>query len=707
MADALTQANRIVSITTPLGDDVLVLTKFSGREELSQLFEFKAETLSTTLDCDATSIVGKAVTVSITLADGTTLRYFNGYVRDFYALEPDYSESIRSYRLTIVPWLWFLSLGSNCQIFQQKSVTDIIDAVFSAAGFSDYEKQLTGTYSALDYCVQYRETNLDFVSRLMESFGIFYFFKHENGKHTLVLADDASKYVACTEGTASYFGDMTQTPLGALTHWEHGFQFVPGKFTQNDYNFTTPTTDLTASEPTVVTLSGVSSYELYDYPGGYGTTGDGTTLSKVRMQEREWEYEMIRGAGSYGSFSTGGKFEITDHPVDGEKSKSYALVAIEHELVEPVQYYSASIPGPRQSYRNRFVCIPATIVYRPRRRTPRPYIRGPQSALVVGSSGQEMLTDQYGRVKVQFYWDRVGQKDENSSCWIRVAQGLAGNTWGLQFLPRVGQEVLVEFLDGDPDRPIITGSVYNADQMPTYALPSLQNKSGLRTRSTTEGSDTTFSELTFDDTKGAEQVYFHAERDFLREVENNDTLNVGYDLKNPGDQTIKIYNNRTVTIENGNEVLDIQTGNRTVTVEKGNDTHEVQTGNRTVTIDKGNDALTISEGNLTVTITKGNETVAISAGNRSVTLDKGNDTLTLSAGNHSIEMSAGSSTISAMNGITLKCGENKIVISPSGITISGTTVSVEGQTQATVKGPMVTVNGSGTVEVKGGVIMLN
>lgn len=696
--DSLTQSNRNITVTTPLGDDVLVLLKFSGREALSEPFEFTLEMLSTTLTVDATSIVGKAVTFTTTLADDST-RYFNGMVADFAACETDATDLVRRYTARVVPWFWFMSLVSNCRIFQQKSIPDIIEQLFSDLGFSDYEKQLTQTYNPLDYCVQYRESDFDFASRLMEAAGIFYFFKHENGKHTMVLADDASKYIAATENTASYFGDVAADALpGCLTSWSHGFQFTPGKFSQTDYNFTTPTTDLSSSESTVVPLSGLSSYELFEYPGRYGTASDGTAIAKIRMQEREWVYEQVESAGTYGSFSPGYTFQVSDHPVDGEKNKTYVLVSVEHRATEPVQYYAEATPMLREPYNNRFTCIPSSTVFRPPRRTPWPQINGPQSAVVVGSSGQEMLTEQYGRVKVQFTWDRLGTNDENSSCWIRVAQNLAGNTWGMQFLPRVGQEVLVEFLNGDPDQPIITGSVYNANQMPPYALPDSQNKSGLRTRSTASGDDTTFNELTFDDTKGQEQVYFHAERDYVREVENNDSLKVGYDLKNPGDQTIQIYNNRTVTIENGTDSLEVQTADRKVTIDKGNDSITISEGNRTITLSKGNLTVTLDEGNQAVTLTKGNDSLTLSAGNQSVTLDKGN---------HSIECSAGSSSISAMQSIELKVGGNSIQISQQGITIKGTMISVEGDTQTTVKGAMVSVNGSGMVQVEGGMITLN
>lgn len=707
MAEAFTQDDRILTISTPLGDDVLLVTAFKGREELSQPFEFQLDLLSTTTDIDATKIVGKLATVTILLGDGKTKRYFNGCVSEFSSGPLEFDNGVRHYRATLVPWFSFLKLATNCRIFQQKSVTDIIDQIFSDLGWSAYDKQLTQTYSALDYCVQYRESDFDYVSRLMESAGIFYFFKHEDGKHTLVLADDASKYVDCLENSLSYYGDFDSQIPSRITTWEHGFRFTSGKFTQNDYNFETPSTDLTSTESTVITLSDVSNYELYEYPGFYKTASDGTSIAKIRMQEHEWPYETIVGLSTYASLTAGGKFEVKDHPVDSEKSKSFVVKAVEHNVAVPVQYASQDVGAKMQPYGNKFVCLPAATVYRPPRRTPWPQIRGPQSALVVGSSGQEMLTEQYGRVKVQFYWDREGKKDENSSCWIRVAQNLAGNTWGLQFLPRIGQEVLVEFLDGDPDRPIITGSVYNAEQMPPYALPDQQNKSGLRTRSTTEGSDQTFNELTFDDTKGQEQIFFHAERDFVREVENDDSLKVGYDVKSPGNQTIQIYNNRDVTLENGTDTLTIQTGDRSVTIDKGNDSFTISEGNRTVTISKGNLTVTLNEGNESVTLDKGNQTITLTGGNRTVTLDKGNDSLSLSAGNHSIECQAGSSTISAMQSITLKCGANSVTINPEGVTIKGTMISIEGTAQVSVKGPMVQVNGDGMVQVQGGMITLN
>ncbi|MGO4835856.1 type VI secretion system Vgr family protein, partial [Rhizobiaceae sp. 2RAB30] len=314
---------------------------------------------------------------------------------------------------------------------------------------------------------------------------------------------------------------------------------------------------------------------------------------------------------------------------------------------------------------------------------PKPIVRGPQTALVVGPSGQELHTDKYGRIRIQFPWDRYGAKDEKSSCFVHVAQALAGNGWGTVFIPRIGMEVVVHFLDGDPDRPLVTGAVYNGANAPPWALPGNMTKSGLLSRSTLSGATANANELSFEDKKGEEKILFHAEKDFVREVENDDTLVVDHD------QTRTIKNNRTTTITEGNDELTIKAGNRTETITKGNETLGINQGNRTVTLGQGNDALTLD------------------AGNRTTKLTQGNDTLTLDAGNLTAKASAGTVTIEAARGITLKCGQNTVEVTPQGITINGMKVTVQGTAKSEIKAPIVDVSGDGMVKVAGGMVKIN
>jgi type VI secretion system secreted protein VgrG len=665
-----TQANRPLALTTPLGKDVLLLTAFIGREELSRLFHFQLEMLSEKDSLAPKDLVGKSVTWTYQPA-GAAPRPFNGFVSRF-AAGGRREGGLRQYRAEVVPWLWFLTCTADCRIFQKKTAPKIIEQIFKDLGFTAYENALKATYAEREYCVQYRETDFHFVSRLMEQEGIFYFFRHENGKHTLVLADHKSAYQDCPEKEVEYYtGSLVPNHIAS---WEHQYEFRPGKYVQTDYNFETPTTSLQTQSTTIVPLPDNQKFEVYDYPGRYGRKGDGAELTKVRMEEEEAAYDVVRGASTCRTFTPGGKFTLKKHDCPGEAGKGYVLTAVEHSAGDGS--YTAG-QAASQPYSNRFTCIPDGVTFRPARTTPRPVVQGPQTAVVVGPKGEEIYTDKYGRVKVQFHWDREGKKDENSSCWIRVSENWAGKNWGIVFNPRIGQEVIVEFLEGDPDRPIITGRVYNADQMPPYELPKHQTQSVLKTRSSKGGSPENFNELRFEDKKDSEEIYFHAEKDFNRVVENNDTLKVGSDKAKDGSQTIEIYHHRTETLKTGDEK---------VTIEKGSRTHSI----------KKDDTLTV-EGKQKIEIT-GDQTITIKTGNRSVTIQTGND---------SLKVSAGSSTTEAAKSIELKVGASSIKIEPAAITLKAPQIKIEGVGMLEAKAPMVKIEGSGMLQAKAPMTQVN
>ena len=392
------------------------------------------------------------------------------------------------------------------------------------------------------------------------------------------------------------------------------------------------------------------------------------------------------------------------------------------------------------AYTNTFQCIPAALPFRPERTVPRPRIDGTQTAVVVGNSGDEIFTDKYGRIKVQFPWDRQGQNNADSSCWIRVATPWAGTQWGIVHIPRVGQEVVVAFEEGDPDRPIVVGSVYNAQEMPPYTLPDNMTQSGYLGRSSKSGTSDNFNQLRFEDKKDSEEIYFHAEKDFNRVVENNDTLQVGFDKKDKGDQTIQIFNNQGITIgaggsncDDGSQVLSVwnsqnntigaggsncKDGSQTITVFNnqtltvGNS--QASGGSQTITIYKdrtetvktGNESVTIKQGNRIVTVSQGNDTHEISQGNRAVTIDMGNDTLTIKMGNQTTKLNLGASSTEAMQSIELKVGQNSIKIDQTGITLQGMMVKVQGQVQTQVQGTMVQVSGDAMTQISGGITMI-
>ncbi len=546
---ALTQANRVLKLSTPLGDDVLLLTSFHGQEEMSRLFRYQLDMISDDNAITAADIVGKNVAFSVELADGTP-RHFNGYVSRFMAGDED-DEGRRNYRAEVVPWLWFLTRTSDCRIFQKTTVPKIIEQIFGDLGFSDYEvSQIKGSHPEWEYCVQYRETDFNFVSRLMEQEGIFYFFKHTDGKHTMVLADHKEAYESCAESEVDFPRHYSSEAItDHITGWEHVWEFRTGKWAHTDYNFETPSNNLMTSEQTVVDLPGNKKYEFYDFPGEYGTTGDGTPLAKLRMEEEEVEHDVVHAASGCKSFSPGFKFSIGEHRSSGEEGKSYVITSIRHSATEPTGFETGGGPV-AEDYGNNFTCVPDSIVFRTARTTPKPVVQGCQTAVVVGPSGEEIYTDKYGRIKVQFHWDREGKKDENSSCWIRVAQSWAGKNWGIVFNPRIGQEVIVDFIEGDPDRPIITGRVYNAEQMPPYELPANQTQSTIKSRSSKGGGADNFNEIRFEDKMGDEEMYIHAEKDQNTVVENDRTEDIGRDrsLHVGRDKYEKVDNNKEIQV---------------------------------------------------------------------------------------------------------------------------------------------------------------
>ncbi|MGH9405566.1 MAG: type VI secretion system Vgr family protein [Terriglobia bacterium] len=518
-----TQENRIIAIGTPLGEDILLLHGLSGREGISRLFKFHLDLLSESDSISFTDIVGRNVTISVEQFDGSP-RYFNGVVSRFAQSGKD--DRFTHYQAEVSPWLWFLTRNADCKIFQQKTAPDIIKAVFDSLGFQDYQDKLQATYSELEYCVQYRETHFNFVSRLMEQYGIFYFFEHEQGKHTLVLGDSNSVFQAFDGLSGNVKCELASGGVEGediITNWSSEQELRTGKYTLTDYNFTTPSTSLLASEPTVDTVGPNSSYEIFDYPGEYPTVSDGDSFSKLRMQEEESSHLVASGAGDIRAFTSGYQFTLQGH-YRSDQNTTYILSEVQHTASVGQSYYGG---GAESHYSNHFTCIPQSVPFRAARLTPKPIVQGPQTAVVVGKSGEEIWVDQYGRVKVQFFWDRVGTDDENSSCWIRVSQAWAGKNWGAVWIPRIGQEVIVGFLEGDPDRPIITGRVYNAEVMPPYTLPDNGTRSTFMSRSSKGGGTANYNELRFEDKMGSEQIFMNAEKDMDWRVEKESREFVG------------------------------------------------------------------------------------------------------------------------------------------------------------------------------------
>jgi type VI secretion system secreted protein VgrG len=671
---AHTQDNRHIAITTPLGKDVLLLKGFSGHEALSQLFSFDLDLLSeVNAAINFDDVVGKNVTITIRHASGA--RFINGIVRRFSAGEVD--PAFAAYRAEMVPWLWLLTQTSDCRIFQNKSVPDIITQIFRDLGFTDFKLNLVGTFEPREYCVQYRETDFNFVSRLMEQYGIFYYFEHVEGKHTLVLANKPSAHQAVTPSKVRYQGPLgaVVVPDNVVTAFTKEQEVRPSKYALTDYNFETPSVKLAVNVESVFPAPTGVKFEVYDYPGEYAKRNEGDALVRVRMEEEEVQRVLINGDSNCAQFTPGFKVDLTGH-ARPDFDASYVLLSISHTAVE--HGYDTGRGEGDHSYTNTFTCIPAAVPFRPPRVTPRPLIQGSQTAEVVGPKGEEIYTDKHGRVKVQFHWDREGKKDENSSCWIRVSHPWAGKGWGSVSIPRIGQEVIIDFLEGDPDQPIVTGRVYNGELMPPYGLPAGGNVSGLKSNSTPGSGG--YNEISMNDSKGKEKMTVHAQYDLGTTVEHDESHTV-------------VTGNRKIDVQTGTHTETIK-GNTTITILTGTFSHDVQTGTATYHA-KGAVGETYDA---TQTTTVAKEIVIESTG-ASVHV-KGSSEVKLSSGTSFILVGAnGTIQIHADNVEMIGTKEAKMGVGTQNVTCNNQKVEVNGAG--------ITSSAVGVHEISGAMIKLN
>ena len=654
-------------VKTPLddGDETkFFLQEIQGEERISGPFHYRLRLRTSDNSIDFSEIIGEGVTVTIELHSGGK-RYINGMVSSFTQAEND--GNFTTYYAEIQPWLWQLTLTSDSKIFQNQTVPEIIDAVFSNMGFTEFKDSLSGSYNPREYCVQYQETAFDFISRLMEDEGIFYFFEHSDGAHTLVLADDGGAFQPCPDLSVALFRQVSaeweaEDVIDTCTLEQ---QVITGKYAAEDFSFETPDTDLLTS----VDGKEGGSLRIYEYPGGFTTTDGGGTIANKRMEALELPQKIFRGEGFCRAFIAGFTFDLEGHDRE-DMNTAYVL-------------RSLSITCTQERYTNTFEAFPADVQFRPPLTTKKPRIFGTQTAIVVGKSGEEIWTDKYGRVKVQFHWDQEGKNDENSSCWVRVAQVWAGKGWGSQFIPRIGTEVIAGFLDGDPDKPLIIGSVYNANQTLPYTLPGEQNLSTIKTISTKEGE--AGNEIRFNDTKDAEELFIHAQKDMSITVENDVTRNV------LNDETITIKQNRTTTIQEANETLTVEKGDRTVQVKTGSETHEVM-GERSLTITKDE--------------THTNEAAFTQKVSKDFTLEVN--------GNLTIDVK-GAVTIKSGTSLTNQAGTdltNKAlsITSEAQVSLTNKAVSITNEAQASLTNKASatqTVDGGGFLNVKGGVVKIN
>ncbi len=596
-------------LKTPLAPDLLRVQSCVSREGLSELGEVQLVLLSEKKDIAPDDLLGKPVTLTLAFRDDAK-RHVNGYVARF-SLD-GFEGKYFVYQMTLRPWLWLLTRTADCRIFQDMTVPDIVKSVFGDHPVARFEQKLFRSYRPWTYCVQYRETDFDFVARLLEHEGIYWFFDHTDGDHKLVLCDSASAHDAAP-GCESlpFYGNVGQAPplLEHVNQWAMARHVKPGKVVITDYDFERPSTSLETTQTRSRSYD-LSDAEVFDYPGGYIQTAHGSQYAEDRLDEMQTRHEVFNAGTNAQGVCTGSLLKLTRHPRDDQNAE-YLVTSTQLQVQQPA---NEAGEGGEARLMCGFGAIVSSQQYRPPRRTPKPQVAGPQTATVTGPGGEEIFTDKYGRVKVQFHWDRRGERNEKSSCWVSVAYPWAGSNFGGIHIPRIGQEVVVSFLEGDPDAPLIIGRTYNGENLPPWDLPANATQSGFLTRSSKGGGYGNANAIRFEDKAGSEQLWIHAEKNQDIEVENDETHWVGHDRKKniDNDETTHVKHDRTETVDN----------NETITVgvdrtEKVGSNEKISIGaNRTEDVG-ANETITITA-NRTESV-GGNETISVT-GNRTITV---------------------------------------------------------------------------------------
>ena len=531
------QAGRLMQFASSLGQDELLINSFDGVEGMSRLFEFSADLVGDASDpVDPTDIVGTKVTLAMGLADIEGTRYFNGLVASFEQTSGD--DEFNHYRALMVPSLWLLTLSTNCRVFQGVTVIAIIKQVISAYGLS-LKDETTQSYEALDYCTQYNETDFNFISRLAEQFGIYYFFEHVNGDNTVVFGDDLSAYSPCPLVSSVQYspesGGREDMYRSLVSDLRATATMVTGTHSTRDVDFRTYSANVNGPVSSTHAM-GNNAWDRYLFPVGESgyvklvakqltTPAHGKLILAAQRDASDVAGNQFHGTSTARTFQSGFTFDLTEHTRD-DWNQTYLITEVVHSVVQSPPY-KANTGATGSPYVNRFVAIESTRLYRPVAHTPKPRVMGAQTAMVMGPQGEEIALDKFGRVCIKFFWDTVRKANDMDNTWVRVAQPWAGNGWGTYFWPRVNDEVVVVFLDGDPDRPLITGSVYNGTNMPKYALPDMSTRTGILTRSSKGGSGANANELRFEDKAGSEQIFLNAEMDMDHRTENDHRRFVG------------------------------------------------------------------------------------------------------------------------------------------------------------------------------------
>ena len=536
------QANRIFQVTTPFGAGTLLFGRMQAVERLSQPFQFDLTLFSEQGELDADQILGQPVAVTIIAEDEQPARYFHGLAADF--AQVDWGR-LHQYHVTVRPWLWFLTHASDCRVFQNKTVPAIVQEVCQKAGFTDLRLALSSSYDAREYCVQFRESDFNFVSRLLEEEGIFYYFEHSASKHVLVLCDDVAQLTSAPGCGSVPFHPPTRMKAVVPNHlksWTFQKTFYAGTYSAREFDFKEPTSELEGTS-SIARPYGATRFEVFDFfpPPAVLSSAAVERVAKVRVQELQAPQMVGRGSGNAIGLATGWLFALTDHPRT-DLNMRYLIRSTSIDMCDNSYFGEGLTSTGTTQFTIDIEALDAREAYRPARVTPKPLVHGLQTAWVVGQQGTEIYTDKLGCIKVQFHWDREGKMDENSSCWLRVGQTWAGRNWGAVQIPRVGQEVIVCFVDGDPDQPMIIGCVYNGSNKPPYDLPVNKTQSGIRSRSSMDGTKDNCNEIRFEDKKGSEEFYIQAEKDQEVLIKNDQKVLVKHDAEH------SVGNNMTLTV---------------------------------------------------------------------------------------------------------------------------------------------------------------
>ncbi len=693
MPNDIVLENRQLRLKGPLGPKKMVLVRADVSEKMSALTETDIQFMSPDHNLHMEDIVGQRLSLELDDEEGNT-RYWQGFCVScaFEGLMGGQG----LYRAEVRPWLWFLTLHADCRIFQEQSALTVIKSIFSARGFSDVEDRTSATYAERGYLVQYRETDYAFVTRLMEEEGIYYYFTHDSGKETLVLADGSGSHgpldgageirFEYQEG-GGHDGGSYKRDEDHIYEWKSSERVNTGKVSLTDYDFTKPAANLKALTALPKGMHSHKDIEVYDYPGIYATTDFGQKRTRVRAEALASEYKRTWGKSNVRTMAVGGTFKLKDHPRT-DFNKEYLVLAARHKLqietdsdkdgqanttLSDERGTGGAQAGKKESYESTFEVQLKSEPFRAALTTPKPIIAGVQTAVVTGPSADEIFTDQYGRIKVQFHWDREGDKDDKTTCFIRVAQSMAGRNWGSFHIPRIGQEVVVQFEEGNPDRPIVTGMLYNKINKPPFEFPANMTQHGMKSNSSKGGSG--FHELVFEDKKDAEFIRLQSEKDYKETIKNNAEISIGFEKKDAGDLTQKVYHDKTEWLETGDHSFEVKAGDETLTIAQ-------------------NRARSVGQ----------DESVSIGS-NKS---DSIGSNYTIDVGS-TLEITAGTKIKFTVGGSSIEMTGTKITMKSTAISVEGTgkveakaggSMKLESSGKMDVKGAMTTLEGSGMTTVK-------